>query len=216
MEVMEHYNEVYLAGKVISEFQFDHKIRDKEFFKGVLAVKRLSDECDVISVILPSDLMSRIKGSAGTYVEVFGVLRSISKSVNGKQRTVLNVLAKDIQNCGINISPTKNNLFSFCGDIVKPPIYRKTPKGAEITELLVSIKRFSEKSDYLPCISWNAEARKAANLTPGCRIKATGRIQSREYDKKLNPEGTLTEKRTVNEVSIGRIEQIFAVVPLIQ
>ena len=112
-----------------------------------------------------------------------------------------------VQDISINISDImKTNQIFLDGYICKEPIYRKTPLGREIADLLIAVNRPYGKSDYIPCIAWGRNARYASTFEVGGHIQIWGRVQSREYVKKINEEES--EKHIAYEVSVSKLEYI--------
>lgn len=99
---------------------------------------------------------------------------------------------------------SKSNQIYLDGYVCKPPIYRKTPLGREIADILIAVNRPYGKSDYIPCIAWGRNARFASTIEVGGHLQVQGRVQSREYTKKINEEET--EKRVAYEVSVSKID----------
>ena len=74
-------------------------------------------------------------------------------------------------------------------------------------DFTLAVHRSYGKSDYIPCIAWGRLADYiVANVAIGDKIRAIGRLQSREY-KKVWEDGT-TEMLTAYEVSLGRLEKL--------
>jgi single-stranded DNA-binding protein len=96
------------------------------------------------------------------------------------------------------------NYIYLNGFLCKPPVYRTTPFGREITDILIAVNRAYNKSDYIPCIAWGRNARFSSGLNVGDNIKIWGRIQSREYQKKISEEESIT--KTAYEISISKME----------
>ncbi len=137
---------------------------------------------------------------------ITGQFRSYNRHEGVKNRLVLSVFAREIEFVGSDTNHTKNNQIFLDGYICKQPIYRKTPLGREIADLLVAVNRPYGKSDYIPCIAWGRNARYASNLDVGTRLRIWGRVQSREYTKKLSEEEC--EKRVAYEVSVSKITRV--------
>ncbi len=199
-------NQVSIAGKVVSGFQFSHEVFGEGFYILDVEVKRLSDSSDVIPLMVSERLMDVTKDYTGTYVEIMGQFRSYNKHEDEKNKLVLSVFAREVKICEDNYESTKPNCIFLDGYICKPPIYRKTPLGREIADLLLAVNRPYGKSDYIPCISWGRNARFAEKFTVGGHIHVWGRIQSREYQKKLSD--TDVERRIAYEVSVSKLEYV--------
>ena len=60
------------------------------------------------------------------------------------------------------------------------------------------------ESDYIPCICWGRNARFAGKLSVGSHVAIWGRIQSREYQKKIGNDQVIS--KTAYEVSVSKME----------
>ncbi len=198
-------NEVKVLGTIETSLQFSHEVYGEGFYSFVLNVKRLSGISDYILVTVSERLLNGIPMKLGDAVEITGQFRSYNNYNNKERKLVLTVFAKDL----IPIAPeeaSKNLNYIFLnGFVCKPPAYRTTPFGREITDLLLAVNRQYNKSDYIPCIAWGRNARFAADLQVGSNIKIWGRVQSREYQKKIS-ENELINK-TAYEISISKMEE---------
>lgn len=199
-------NQVNIAGKVVSDFRFSHEVFGEGFYILDVEVKRLSDSSDVIPLMVSERLMDVTRDYKGAYIEVTGQFRSYNKHEEDKNKLVLSVFVREVTVCEEDYESPKPNHIFLDGYICKPPIYRKTPLGREIADLLLAVNRPYGKSDYIPCISWGRNARFAESFTVGGHIHVWGRIQSREYQKKLSEENV--EKRTAYEVSVSKLEYV--------
>lgn len=194
----EKNNNVHITGVVESEPEFSHALLGEGFYDLKLRVPRLSNENDIVPVTISERLIENIK--VGDKLSVFGQFRSYNKVDGGKNKLMLTVFAKEITAEDDNENP---NIIFLTGFICKEPIYRTTPFGREICDVLVAVNRAYNKSDYLPCIAWGRNARFVRDLAVGEKVELSGRIQSREYQKKID-ENT-AETRTAYEVSISAI-----------
>ena len=196
-------NEVHLAGTIASALLFSHEVYGEKFLTFCLKVPRLSDISDYINVTVSERLIKTINPEVGSAVEIDGQFRSYNNYSSSGNRLILTVFARDIvMHSGENF---KNpNYIYLNGFICKAPVYRITPFGREITDLLIAVNRAYNKSDYMPCIAWGRNARFSGNLSVGDNIKIWGRIQSREYQKKISEEETVT--KTAFEISISKME----------
>ena len=193
-------------GKVAAEFSFSHEVFGEGFYMTELLVKRLSDSYDRIPVMVSERLVDVSQDYRGEYIQVTGQFRSYNRHEEKKNRLVLSVFARELSFVEEEDDKIKSNQIFLDGFICKTPIYRRTPLGREIADMLVAVNRPYGKSDYIPCISWGRNARFASTFEVGGHVQIWGRIQSREYVKKL--EGDLTEKRTAYEVSVSKIEYL--------
>lgn len=199
-------NQVTMAGEIVSDFTFSHEIFGEGFYMVDLAVKRLSDSFDVIPLMISERLVNVKEDHKGKYVEVSGQFRSYNRHEEKKNRLVLSVFVRDIMFVDELEEGMKTNQIFLDGYICKAPVYRKTPLGREIADLLVAVNRPYGKSDYIPCICWGRNARFAADFQVGGHIQIWGRIQSREYVKKITEEEV--EKRVAYEVSVSKLEYL--------
>ncbi len=200
-------NEVQLTGLVDSELSVSHEIYGEAFYSFVLRVMRLSDICDYINVTVSERLLSSIDLSRGSFVTVSGQFRSYNNYSDTGSKLILTVFARDIA-ISDEFSPEESqknpNYIYLNGFLCKPPVYRTTPFGREITDILIAVNRAYNKSDYIPCIAWGRNARFSSGLSVGDNIKIWGRIQSREYQKKISEEESIT--KTAYEISISKME----------
>ena len=199
-------NQVTVMGEIASEFEFSREVFGEGFYMLELLVKRLSDSFDRIPVMISERLIDVTKDYRGEFIQISGQFRSYNRHEEKKNRLVLSVFAREAVFAEATDDKIKSNQIFLDGFICKPPVYRKTPLGREIADMLVAVNRPYGKSDYIPCISWGRNARFAANFEVGSRVQIWGRIQSREYVKRL--EDDRTEKRTAYEVSVSKLEEI--------
>ncbi len=197
-------NMVTISGKVVSSIEFSHEVYGEGFYYFMLDVPRLSESCDKIPVTISERLASKDKLEIGTVIEVEGQFRSYNSYNNEGNRLLLTVFARDISFLEDEKKIKNPNQIYLNGFICKRPIYRTTPFGREITDLLLAVNRPYNKSDYIPCIAWGRNARFSESLTIGDNIKVWGRIQSRTYQKKLESGDVLT--KVAYEVSISKME----------
>ena len=202
-KVMEN-NRVTVIGTIVSDFTFSHAVFGEGFYLVDLSVSRLSEQADVIPLMVSERLMDVTRDYRGCTIEADGQFRSYNRHEGVKNRLVLSVFVREVQFLEEFTDYTKTNQIFLDGYICKEPIYRKTPLGREIADLLVAVNRPYGKSDYIPCIAWGMNARFASGFSVGTRIQIWGRVQSREYTKKLSE--TECEKRTAYEVSVSKLE----------
>lgn len=199
-------NQVIIAGEIVSGFTFSHEVYGEGFYMVEVAVNRLSNYADYIPVMVSERLIDVTENYEGQYISVVGQFRSYNRHEEKKNRLVLSVFAREIEFTGEPGEDVKSNQIFLDGYICKEPIYRKTPLGREIADLLIAVNRSYGKSDYIPSICWGRNARYAAGFAVGEHVQIWGRIQSREYVKKLNE--FETEKRIAYEVSVSKIDCI--------
>ncbi|MEY8337182.1 single-stranded DNA-binding protein [Lachnospiraceae bacterium 62-35] len=197
-------NKVSVIGKIISGFVFSHEVFGEGFYVVNVEVNRLSDQIDVIPLLVSERLMDIDEDYTGCTVEAIGQFRSYNRHEGVKNRLVLSIFVREINFMEEFTDYTKTNQIYLDGYICKEPIYRKTPLGREIADILLAVNRPYGKSDYIPCIAWGRNARYASSFPVGTRVRIWGRVQSREYTKKLNE--TECEKRTAYEVSVSKLE----------
>lgn len=205
-EKMIENNKVTVIGEIVSPFTFSHEVFGEGFYSVDLAVNRLSDQVDVIPMLVSDRLIDVKQDYRGKTVMATGQFRSYNRHEELKNRLVLSVFVREIEFVEAFTDYTKTNQIFLDGYVCKPPIYRKTPLGREIADLLIAVNRPYGKSDYIPCIAWGRNARFASTFQVGCRIHIWGRVQSREYTKKVNE--VETEKRVAYEISVSKIESV--------
>ena len=209
-------NYLTLVGKVTVEKKFSHEIYGERFYVFNLEIPRLSGNSDIIPITVSERLIKEETLQEGKKLLVKGQFRSYNSYENEKNRLILTVFAKDLvelkeseeqedENEMVK-KDTITNEVVLIGYICKKPIYRQTPFGREISDLLLAVNRAYNKSDYIPCIAWGRNARFCQNLEVGSQVKIVGRVQSRSYEKK-HEDGTI-ENRVAYEVSIGSLEVI--------
>jgi len=197
-------NSVTVIGKIISSCEFDHEVYGEGFYTFKVSANRLSDNYDELPVTISERLIDKELIIPGKAVRVYGQLRSYNNFTEKKNRLVLTVFAREIE-LFENVPEGNPNSIELNGFICKEPVYRVTPFGREISDILVAVNRAYKKSDYIPCIAWGRNARYVSKLSVGDNIRLWGRIQSRTYQKKSD---IGVEKKTAYEVSVSRIEYI--------
>lgn len=197
-------NQVTITGEVASEFTFSHEVFGEGFYMVEVLVRRLSNSDDRIPLMISERLIDVTQDYRGEYITVNGQFRSYNKHEENKNHLVLSVFVREISFVEEELDGAKTNNIMLDGYICKTPIYRKTPLGREIADLLLAVNRPYGKSDYIPCICWGRNARYASNFEVGEHVQIFGRIQSREYVKKITE--TETEKRIAYEVSVSKLE----------
>ncbi|MCI6092099.1 single-stranded DNA-binding protein [bacterium] len=197
-------NQVTIMGQVASEFEFSHEVFGEGFYIVEVLVKRLSNSCDRIPLMVSERLIDVTQDYTGEFIMASGQFRSYNRHEEQKNRLVLSVFVREISFMEEEPDGSKTNSILLDGYICKEPIYRKTPLGREIADLLLAVNRPYGKSDYIPCICWGRNARYASGFEVGEHVQVLGRIQSREYVKKLSE--TETEKRVAYEVSVSKLE----------
>lgn len=196
-------NQAIVAGEVISDFQFSHEIFGEGFYKLRIKVKRLSDAFDEIPLLVSDRLVDVNQNCIGKKLEAKGQFRSYNKHENEKNHLILSLFVRELEWID-SYENHKPNYIMLDGYICKEPIYRMTPLGREICDILLAVNRAYGKSDYIPCISWGRNARFAGNLEIGAHIQVLGRIQSRKYQKKIGENEVIS--RTAYEISVNKLE----------
>ncbi len=203
-------NYLALIGNIVSDKTFSHEIYGESFYLFNLEVPRLSGNEDIIPITISERLIANFDLSLGRKVVIEGQFRSYNSYENERNRLVLTVFAKDIMEYNEEQEEDKKEKVSnevvLNGYICKKPIYRQTPFGREIADILLAVNRAYNKSDYIPCIAWGRNARFCENMEVGTEVKIVGRVQSRTYEKKF--EDGRVEQRVAYEVSIGSLEVI--------
>lgn len=195
----EKNNRVYIFGEIISDAQLSHEVYGEGFYEFKVKVMRLSGQADILPVTVSERIMTEDMKVGGT-ICALGQFRSYNKLEGGKSRLMLTVFIREL----FDTEPGKNpNSIVLSGYICKPPVYRTTPFNREIADLLIAVNRSYNKSDYIPAIAWGRNARFVSNLTVGDKVALSGRIQSREYQKKQPDDSFLT--LTAYEVSISKL-----------
>ena len=197
-------NQVTMIGEIVSEFEFSHEVYGEGFYLVDISVSRLSDSVDYIPLMVSERLVDVTQSYIGETISVSGQFRSYNRHEEKKNRLILSVFVRELEFVDEIEDDIKSNQIYLDGYICKEPIYRKTPLGREIADLLVAVNRSYGKSDYIPCICWGRTARYASSFEVGSHVEVYGRIQSREYIKKIGEEQT--EKRVAYEVSVNKIE----------
>lgn len=197
-------NKVYIEGKIVTPLEFSHEMYGEGFYSLKVEVPRLSEIADYLPLTVSERLIASMDLTLGKIIKVEGQLRSYNKYVDGGNRLILTVFVREIKEID-EISKSPNQIF-LDGYVCKTPIYRTTPFGREITDLLIAVNRSYNKSDYIPAIAWGRNAKFSNTLEIGSHIKLWGRVQSREYEKKLGENNVI--KKTAYEVSISKMETV--------
>lgn len=204
-------NLINLKGKIVSECQFNHEVYGEGFYKFYIETNRLSNSADILPVTISERLINNDIIQIGNYVEISGQIRSYNSFSEMKNKLILTVFVREIKES--DYLQNKNpNQVTLNGYICKKPIYRTTPFGREIADILLAVNRAYNKSDYIPCIAWGRNALFSNKLEVGENLLISGRMQSRLYQKRLD-NGEIVE-RTAYEVSISKIEILSSKVSL--
>lgn len=195
-------NQVHLRGKMVTVFSFSHELLGEGFYTAQVTVDRLSEVTDTIPIMVSERLIDVTQDYIGKYVEIRGQFRSYNQYNEEHNRLILHVFATKMEILEEEDYPI--NKIYLDGYICKPTVYRKTPLGREISDVLLAVNRSYHKSDYIPCICWGRNARYASSLEVSSHLQMEGRIQRREYSKRISE--TETESRTAYEVSVGSMK----------
>ncbi|MBR4934735.1 MAG: single-stranded DNA-binding protein [Anaerotignum sp.] len=201
-DALQENNTVLIAGTITEGCVFSHEVYGEGFYTFRISSERLSDKADILPVTISERLIDKELLQVGVKVDIVGQLRSYNNYGSKKNRLVLTIFAREIRLMEDTEDKSENQIF-LNGFICKAPVYRKTPFGREISDILVAVNRAYNKSDYIPCIAWGRNARFISNLEVGANIKVWGRVQSRVYQKRMGEE---VEERVAYEVSVSKIE----------
>lgn len=196
-------NRVFLRGTVVTEPKLSHELYGEGFYEFTVSVPRLSEQRDLIPVTVAERLLCDYRPAEGDTVAVEGQFRSYNKVVENHSKLMLTVFVREFLDP--DAAYANPNCVELLGYICKEPVYRTTPLSREICDLLVAVNRAFNKSDYIPCIAWGRNARYCRSLPVGTKLRIAGRIQSRQYVKKLD--GDVSETRTAYEISVSRIDR---------
>ena len=194
-------NIVNIHGEIYTMPEYSHEVYGEEFYEFILKVNRLSDSYDLVPVTISNRLINDFK--IGKKIGIEGQFRSYNKQVDNKSKLMLTVFVRNLVDYNELTNP---NYIEVIGYVCKEPTYRTTPFNREICDILIAVNRSYNKSDYLPLIAWGRNARYSKNFKVGDRIKIVGRIQSRDYVKKISDEESVT--KTAYEVSLNKIEKL--------
>ena len=209
------FNKVFVSGRIEAELEYSHEVWWEKFYRTRVRVERLSGTEDLVPIVV-SDLLigqEKMKTSLeGKWVEVAGQFRSYNKlGEDGRKHLDLFLFVRAIKiyedEDGLE-ETTNANLIYLDGYLCKPPVFRKTPLGRQITDLLIAVNRPYGKSDYIPCIAWGRGAQWVSEFEVGNRVKLYGRVQSREYFKKTSPDSDAGEYRDAYEISVMRMQKV--------
>ena len=202
-------NHVTIAGQVVSDFRYSHEVYGENFYVVDIEVCRLSGSSDTIPVMVSERLLDVGRNLQGLYLMAQGQFRSYNRHEENHNRLVLSVFAREVQISETALPEWETehqnpNAIFLDGYVCKAPVYRKTPLGREIADVLLAVNRPYGKSDYIPCICWGRNARYAQQFEVGAHVQIWGRIQIREYQKLIGEDEY--EKRVAYEVSVNKLE----------
>lgn len=192
-------NHIELCGTMDNAPEFSHESHGKRFYQFVLEVERLSGTADRLRIVVPEKLLEQTEVSCGSSLRVSGQIRSFNSRTEQGRRLIISVFAELLEVC--DCAP--DNHVVLTGTVCKPPVFRRTPLGREICDVMLAVNRPYRRADYLPCIFWGETAEEISELSVGAVLTIEGRLQSREYVKLLE---TGSERRTAYEVSATAAE----------
>lgn len=197
-------NKVKMSGHILTDFEWNHEMYGENFYTAHLGVKRTSGSIDSIVIMVSERLVDVKMDWKNEAVEIKGTLRSYNKQEENGIKLILTVFVERIEAIEGIYGCDENDVY-LEGTICKEPLYRKTPLGREITDVIIAVNRPFGKSDYIPCLCWGRNALYTSSLTIGTKVAVQGRFQSREYTKRIGEE--LIQK-TAYELSIQKIEEV--------
>lgn len=195
-------NFVLLKGTAMASPAFSHESHGVDFYTFPIAVARLSGAEDTINVLVREELLQRTPVIKSDFLSVSGQLRSYNNKSGSGSRLVITVLAADLE----YDDGSCENTVLLKGVLCKPPIYRQTPLGREICDMMLAVNRHYGRADYIPCIAWGENARFCGELEVGARLEITGRIQSRRY---IKVSGSESVEKTAFEVSALGVSTVW-------
>ncbi len=197
-------NRVEIAGEVVGEPTLSHAIYGEQFYQFPIRIPRLSCNYDTVNVTISERFFPEITPLPGSFLYIEGQFRSYNNFTDIGNRLVLTIFAKSVTPI-LDLSEYENpNQIFLSGYICKAPVYRTTPFHREIADILLAVNRFYNKSDYIPCIAWGRNAKFSEGLPVGTHLRIWGRIQSRDYQKRINETEFIT--KTAYEISISKME----------
>ena len=194
-------NNITISGKIVSDLELSHEVYNEKFYKFYIKSERLSNQEDILPVIISERMINLDELEENKNIRIDGQFRSYNEQRENGNKLVLSIFVKGMEFIPDDDSLTQNDA-NFIGYVCKNPIYRKTPLGREIADVLIAVNRTYKKSDYIPCILWGRNAKYCENLEVGTKVKVNGRIQSRNYEKKLDENNII--KKTAYEVSVSK------------
>ena len=194
-------NNITISGKIVSDLELSHEVYNEKFYKFYIKSERLSNQEDILPVIISERMINLDELEENKNIRIDGQFRSYNEQRENGNKLVLSIFVKGIEFIPDDDSLTQNDA-NFVGYVCKNPIYRKTPLGREIADVLIAVNRTYKKSDYIPCILWGRNAKYCENLEVGTKVKVNGRIQSRNYEKKIDENKII--KKTAYEVSVSK------------
>ena len=192
-------NRIALTGALDTLPEYSHTNHNRNFYRLTLCVERLSDAVDLLPVLAAEDVLNEADLFRGERIAITGQVRSFNNRAPEGRRLIISVYAETLTTTD---QPAQNDV-SLTGSVCKPPIYRRTPLGREICDVMLAVPRPYRRTDYIPCILWGRSAQEAASALPGSKLHVTGRLQSRDYIKVIDGESFT---RTAYELSVTEAE----------
>lgn len=196
-----------LEGKLAGRFEFSHQKNSENFYSNVIKVERLSGNVDEIPIVV-SERRKEIdfsKDYTGVNFILSGTVETYNYIKMGKSHLKVYVL---VISCALQKGDIQEDNYVYLeGYICKKPVFRITPQGKKITDVIIAVNSF-KKSAYIPCIAWNNNALELSKYNIGDSLKIKGRIQSREYLKMYSDNLEQAEKKTAYEVSIYDLKKL--------
>lgn len=199
MQTQQDRNTIILRGELGQAPRGSHESHGVEYETFPLRVARLSGTEDELNVLAARGQLAGLGLVRGDAVEVTGEVRSFNNRSGQGSRLVISVLARTV----VRTQEEAENRLTLTGTLCKVPVYRRTPLGRDICDILLAVNRRYGRTDYLPCISWGTLAIASRELGVGTRVALEGRLQSRVYHKE---EGGVKVAHTAFEVSVMTME----------
>ena len=192
-------NHIELVGCLASAPQYSHSNHGRHFYSFLLEVSRLSGTVDCLPILAPETLLQTTELCEGDSIALTGQIRSFNNRLGIGRKLVISVLADTLSVCSL----PHDNRVTLQGVICKEPVYRRTPLGREICDIMLAVNRPYHRADYLPCILWGRCAQEASDYPVGTALELIGRLQSREYIKMIDD---APQQRTAYEISAVSVQ----------
>lgn len=202
MEQKDITNITTISGEVVSEPILSHNSHDENFYEVMVKIKRFSGSSDILIATISEKLINISNIKVGTFISIDGELRTYNIIENNNNKLKIVVFAKNVS---ILDGEKNENNIHFEGYICKKPVYRVTPLGREICDIIVAVNRDYHKSSYIPIISWGRNAKYLKDAEVGQKLECFGRFQSRTYNKKVNDKSV---EKTAYEISLAKVKKI--------
>lgn len=190
-------NNIILSGEA-SVPKFSHVSHGKKIYEFAIESQRESGIIDTLPCMIAEGIVNEIYDNQ--FVKITGEIRTKNFDVDGKRKLVIYVWIKGV----LEYTGIDENFLILNGTLCKDPVLRKTPRGKEISDMIVGRSDDYKRTAYIPCIAWNKEARYVSKFGVGASVSIQGRLQSRIYEKFLDD--GMRELRTAYEVSVNDIQ----------